>query len=161
MNDKNNTFKIISVLFATAIIIVAIVSYTKNKNNNTVNQAQNTEIVGENSTPDVSNIPVTTNPISNNPTKIAKPVEPTKSITAPNTYTLATVATHNSSSNCWTTVNGNVYDVTNWISQHPGGSSAIMRLCGKDGTDTFNGKHGGQPRPASELASFKIGTLAK
>lgn len=73
MNDKNNTFKVISILVVVAIIIVAIVSYTKNKNNNTVNQAQNTEIVGENSTPDVSNVPTTTNPVSNN---IANPTKP-------------------------------------------------------------------------------------
>lgn len=74
---------------------------------------------------------------------------------------MAIVATHSSEQSCWTTINGNVYDVTKWISQHPGGSGAILRLCGKDGTDSFAGKHGGQPRPASELASFKIGTLAK
>ena len=161
MNNKNNTFKVISVLVIVAIIIVAIVGYTKNKNNNTVNPIQNTEIVGENNTPDVSNVPATTNPVSNNITNPTKPIEPTKPITAPNTYTMAIVATHSSAQSCWTTINGNVYDVTKWISQHPGGSGAILRLCGKDGTDSFTGKHGGQPRPASELASFKIGTLAK
>jgi cytochrome b involved in lipid metabolism len=54
-------------------------------------------------------------------------------------------------------VNGWVYDLTSWISQHPGGQKAVLSICGKDGSDGFNGKHGWQPRPASELAWFKIG----
>jgi cytochrome b involved in lipid metabolism len=74
-------------------------------------------------------------------------------------YTLAQVAVHNTKSDCWTTINGGVYNVTTWISNHPGGESAIMSLCGTDGSSTFNGKHGGQPRPVSELAGFKIGIL--
>jgi cytochrome b involved in lipid metabolism len=80
---------------------------------------------------------------------------------APGTYTLAQIATHNSVSSCWTTINGGVYDVTKWINQHPGGSDAILSLCGTDGSSAFNDQHGGQRRPANELASFKIGTLAK
>lgn len=75
-------------------------------------------------------------------------------------YTLADVATHSTQSSCWTAINGTVYDVTNWISQHPGGAEAILGLCGKDGSDAFNGKHGGQARPAAELATFLIGTLS-
>ncbi len=75
-------------------------------------------------------------------------------------YTMAKVATHNSGASCWTAINGNVYDVTNWINQHPGGPQAILSLCGKDGSDAFNGQHGGQPRPAAELASFLLGPLS-
>ncbi len=77
------------------------------------------------------------------------------------TYTLAQVSQHKDGSSCWTTINGGVYDVTTWINQHPGGSEAILSLCGKDGSAAFNGQHGGQARPAAELASFKIGVLAK
>ncbi|MDD5165230.1 MAG: cytochrome b5-like heme/steroid binding domain-containing protein [Candidatus Pacebacteria bacterium] len=76
-------------------------------------------------------------------------------------YTLAHVAAHNTETSCWTTINGDVYDITSWISQHPGGKQAIIGLCGIDGSDAFNGQHGGQRRPASELAGFKIGTLIK
>ena len=75
-------------------------------------------------------------------------------------YSLADVAAHATQSSCWTAINGKVYDVTNWISQHPGGAQAILGLCGKDGSDAFNGKHGGQARPATELATFIIGTLS-
>lgn len=75
------------------------------------------------------------------------------------TYNLAEVAAHGSGVSCWSVVNGGVYDLTAWISQHPGGSKAILAMCGRDASDDFNGKHGGQARPASELAGFKIGVL--
>lgn len=75
-------------------------------------------------------------------------------------YTMAQVATHNSSSSCWSVVNNKVYDLTSFINQHPGGSGAIKRLCVRDGTESFTDQHGGQRRPEQELASLQIGTLA-
>lgn len=77
------------------------------------------------------------------------------------TYTLADVAKHNSVQSCWTAVRGSVYDVTSWISRHPGGSEAILSLCGTDGTSAFVDQHEGQSRPERELARFIIGSLAK
>ena len=93
-------------------------------------------------------------------------VTPSTQSTAPaentsKTFTMTEVASHNSASSCYTAVNGSVYDVTNWINQHPGGAGAILSMCGKDSTSAFEGQHGGQRRPESELASFKIGTLAQ
>ena len=75
-------------------------------------------------------------------------------------YTMADVATHNSAQSCWAAVSGDVYDLTTWIGKHPGGSSVIKALCGTDATSAFLGAHRGERRPASELATFKIGTLA-
>lgn len=74
-------------------------------------------------------------------------------------YTMAQVKTHNSRTSCWTAVYGGVYDVTAWISQHPGGAGAIVAMCGVDGTSSFDAQHGGQSRANAELGSFKIGTL--
>jgi cytochrome b involved in lipid metabolism len=85
----------------------------------------------------------------------------TPDVSTGTTYTMAEVATHNNKSNCWTTINGGVYNVTSWITQHPGGQQAILGLCGIDGSSAFNAQHGGQARPESELASFKVGVLAK
>ncbi len=79
---------------------------------------------------------------------------------APSGYTAAQVAAHASAQSCWTSINGNVYDLTSWINQHPGGSEAILSLCGTDGTKAFMQQHGGQGRPEQELATFKIGALA-
>lgn len=74
-------------------------------------------------------------------------------------YTMSEVKLHNTQSNCWTVVNGSVYNVTSWISKHPGGQGAIVGMCGVDASSAFSGQHGGQSRPASELASFKIGVI--
>jgi cytochrome b involved in lipid metabolism len=68
------------------------------------------------------------------------------------TYTLAQVQTHNVATNCWTAINGKVYNLTSFISSHPGGPAAITGLCGTDGTAAFTGKHGTQSNPTSVLA---------
>ena len=47
-------------------------------------------------------------------------------------YTLAEVKLHGTKTDCWTVVNGSVYNVTSWISQHPGGQMAITSMCGVD-----------------------------
>jgi cytochrome b involved in lipid metabolism len=74
-------------------------------------------------------------------------------------YTMAEIAAHNSQSSCWTVIRGDVYDLTEWISKHPGGADKILKICGKDGTQAFEKKHGGQDKPEAALAQFKIGKL--
>ncbi len=54
-------------------------------------------------------------------------------------YTLADISTHSTSSDCWMAIEGNVYDVTSYISQHPG-RDTILEGCGIDATDLFTGK---------------------
>ena len=73
------------------------------------------------------------------------------------TFSSAEVSVHNSKSDCWSIVNGKVYNLTSWIGQHPGGQQAILSMCGKDGSAGFNDQHGGDRRPANELAGFYIG----
>lgn len=75
--------------------------------------------------------------------------------------TAGMVAAHNSRSSCWSTINGNVYDLTSWIPKHPGGEKAILQLCGTDGSAKFNGQHGGAPKQAAILAGFKIGVAVQ
>lgn len=75
-------------------------------------------------------------------------------------YTMADVATHNDASSCWSVIDGHVYDLTQWIPQHPGGEEAIRALCGVDGTEVFHNQHGDAPKQAQVLAGFKIGDLA-
>lgn len=77
------------------------------------------------------------------------------------TFTMADIQAHSSASDCWSAINGGVYDLTDWISRHPGGPYRIIPLCGTDGSDAFNGQHGRQRRPAAALALLKIGTLVK
>lgn len=74
-------------------------------------------------------------------------------------FTLAEVAARSSASECWVAISGNVYDLTDWITRHPGGAGAITQLCGRDATNQFQGQHGGQSRPVSTLAGYLIGPL--
>ena len=94
-----------------------------------------------------------------------KPATAEKESTAPTAeatgYTMEKVKVNNSATSCWSAINGNVYDLTNWINQHPGGSGAIRGLCGTDGSAEFSGKHKGQSNPESRLASYLLGPLAK
>eukprot|EP00438_Fugacium_kawagutii_P036719 Skav213892 [mRNA] locus=scaffold245:222229:224495:- [translate_table: standard] len=48
------------------------------------------------------------------------------------------VAKHNSKTDCWVVVEGQVLDVTSFLSEHPGGELAILTFAGKDATEEFN-----------------------
>merc|ERR1719316_1167712 len=54
--------------------------------------------------------------------------------------TLEEVAKHNTKADCWV-VNGEVLNVTSFLSQHPGGELAIITFAGKDATEEFNMIH--------------------
>lgn len=82
-------------------------------------------------------------------------------VAATKSYSLVTVKAHKSSSNCWSAVNGKVYNLTKWIAKHPGGGSVIKSMCGKDATAAFKSQHGLSGRPAGSLAAYKIGMLKK
>lgn len=52
---------------------------------------------------------------------------------------------HGSPSDCWILYDGEIYDVTSYLLQHPGGAGAITPYCGKDDTsfkDALEGQHG-------------------
>ena len=87
--------------------------------------------------------------------------EPSDSLTQsdPSIYTLAEIAEHSDASSCWAAVDGNVYDLTEWIDQHPGGRGRIEALCGTDATSAFRAQHDDQTEPNTQLARFQIGTL--
>merc|ERR1719161_3420330 len=54
---------------------------------------------------------------------------------------MAEVAKHNTKADCWVVVSGEVLNVTNFLSQHPGGELAIITFAGKDATEEFNMIH--------------------
>lgn len=96
--------------------------------------------------------------------------QPDNTPIADKTFTAEEVATHNSAQDCWTIIDGSVYDLTSFIGQHPGGSE-ILRACGQDGTSLFHTRHtedgeavgSGSPHSSSaesQLESLKIGELA-
>jgi len=77
--------------------------------------------------------------------------------------TLAVMAGHNSQSDCWLSVRGKVYNITDYISFHPAGPEKIIPFCGKDATQAFDtkGGNGSHSAQASEtLSQFYVGELA-
>jgi cytochrome b involved in lipid metabolism len=74
--------------------------------------------------------------------------------------TVAEVLKHNTVSDCWSVVNGNVYDLTSYVSNHKGGAAVITAICGKDGTKAFSGQHAGASKPNADLSSLLVGPLS-
>jgi cytochrome b involved in lipid metabolism len=93
------------------------------------------------------------------PPKTTTPTAPKTPVSTVKKYTMEQVATHSTPTDCWSAVNGGVYNLTNWIAEHPGGQFPIISMCGKDGTTMFLNAHGGQGDPTRELATLKIGDL--
>merc|ERR1719199_1238575 len=56
-------------------------------------------------------------------------------------YSMAEVAKHNKKGDCWVVVSGQVLNVNNFLSQHPGGELAILTFAGKDATEEFDMIH--------------------
>jgi len=56
-------------------------------------------------------------------------------------YSMEEVAKHTTKTDCWVVVNGQVLDVTSFLSEHPGGELAILTFAGKDATEEFNMIH--------------------
>ncbi len=86
-------------------------------------------------------------------------------------FSVEEVKAHNTETDCWTIISGSVYDITDYVSRHPGGSE-ILRACGEDGTTLFterkdeSGNSVGSgtahsSSAASQLANFKIGTVSQ
>ncbi|KAF3917236.1 hypothetical protein ABW20_dc0110539 [Dactylellina cionopaga] len=59
------------------------------------------------------------------------------------------VAKHNTPESCWVILYGKVYDVTDFLPSHPGGSKIILQLAGKDATEDYDPIH---PRGTLESA---------
>jgi len=74
-------------------------------------------------------------------------------------YTLTEIISHNSADDCWSAVNGDVYDLSTWVSRHPGGSQKIINMCGTDASKNFNNMHGNSAPAKAALVLLKIGKL--
>lgn len=75
------------------------------------------------------------------------------------------LAEHKSAESCWLLLSGKIYDVSNYISTHPGGADIIIKYCGTDSTNAFATKGGGRRDHSvyaySLLADYYIGDLGQ
>ena len=72
--------------------------------------------------------------------------------------TADTVAQHSTQNDCWMTINGNVYNITSYFGQHPGGDRRLLEYCGKDATAAFEGQ-GHSAYAHQLLAEFLVGAI--
>ncbi|KAG8731696.1 hypothetical protein FRC10_001568 [Ceratobasidium sp. 414] len=59
----------------------------------------------------------------------------------------------------WFVVDGEVYDGTGYLADHPGGADSILLAAGEDATEDFMAIH--SPDAKKKMAAFHIGTLLK
>ena len=78
---------------------------------------------------------------------------------ATRTYTREEIAKHTTADDCWVILFGKVYDVTNFLPDHPGGTEAPLLLAGGDATEQWLMLH--KPELLDKYGTpFLIGTVA-
>eukprot|EP00516_Mucochytrium_quahogii_P010801 CAMPEP_0203768164 /NCGR_PEP_ID=MMETSP0099_2-20121227/1421_1 /ASSEMBLY_ACC=CAM_ASM_000209 /TAXON_ID=96639 /ORGANISM=" , Strain NY0313808BC1" /LENGTH=78 /DNA_ID=CAMNT_0050664795 /DNA_START=69 /DNA_END=305 /DNA_ORIENTATION=+ len=71
---------------------------------------------------------------------------------------MAELAKHKTVDDCWIAISGHVYNVTDFLGDHPGGKKAILMYAGKDATAEFEMLH--KPDIIKKYgASFLVGPL--
>ncbi|EFJ30841.1 hypothetical protein SELMODRAFT_170012 [Selaginella moellendorffii] len=68
----------------------------------------------------------------------------------------AEVAKHKSATDCWFIINGKVYDVTNFLVDHPGGEDALLAVAGKDASQDFE-EVGHSDSAKEQMEQFLVG----
>eukprot|EP00049_Salpingoeca_infusionum_P014927 m.286275 g.286275 ORF g.286275 m.286275 type:complete len:1080 (+) comp15779_c0_seq1:241-3480(+) len=56
----------------------------------------------------------------------------------PGGLTMAEVAKHNTSKDCWIVIHGKAYDLTTFLNDHPAGANILLKYAGQDGTAAFD-----------------------
>jgi cytochrome b involved in lipid metabolism len=49
-------------------------------------------------------------------------------------FTWEEVAKHNTYGDAWASIDGEVYDLTEWVDKHPGGRDVVLWAAGRDAT---------------------------
>ncbi|KIY72782.1 hypothetical protein CYLTODRAFT_366932 [Cylindrobasidium torrendii FP15055 ss-10] len=73
--------------------------------------------------------------------------------------TLREVESHTSKDSCWVIIRNNVYDVTGFLSEHPGGAAIILKYAGKDATRAYEPIHASDALEKHLDASKHLGPL--
>ncbi|CAH1119119.1 unnamed protein product [Phaedon cochleariae] len=75
-------------------------------------------------------------------------------------YSLSDIKTHNDNKSTWIVIHNNVYDVTNFLNEHPGGEEVLLNNAGKEASENF--ELIGHSSDARELmVKYKIGELVE
>ncbi|XP_051164248.1 cytochrome b5 [Leptopilina boulardi] len=86
------------------------------------------------------------------------PNETSSSSTATKLFSREEVAKYNDSKETWLIIHNNVYNVTAFLNEHPGGEEVLLELAGKDATESFEDVgHSSDARQMME--PFKVGEI--
>lgn len=80
------------------------------------------------------------------------------------TYGLAEVARHAAADDCWMAIDGQVYDLSAYVPQHPSNPSVLLPWCGKEASAAYHTKTKGRPHsPYADqlLPKYRIGALGE
>lgn len=126
------------------VLIIGVYSYLKKPKQDNLNNMEN----NQNQTPNITenNASSTQNSATTEANQELKKI------------TLSEIAKHNTKTDCWTTIDGKVYDLSNFVPNHPGGDK-ILAICGIDGTEIFRNQHDHNQKQADILVNLQIGDL--
>lgn len=75
-------------------------------------------------------------------------------------YTLAEVKKHIDTQSSWVVIHNNVYDLTEFLNEHPGGEEVLLEQAGRDASEAFEDV--GHSTDARELMQkYKIGEVVE
>ncbi len=117
--NQNKIFPFLIALIVLVVALGVVIAQSNQKEKYVPSKTEGTsELVApitDTKTSTTPTTPITPTPVVSKPTP--KPTTPTPTPTKPavNSYTLAQGAIHNRQSDCWTTINGGVYNVTPFI----------------------------------------------
>lgn len=76
-------------------------------------------------------------------------------------FTDEDVVLHDNVHSCWVTRHGNVYNVTGFLADHPGGDDLLLRYAGKDVEEIMRdiGEHDHSESAYAMLDEFQIGVI--
>ncbi|QTF94524.1 MAG: FMN-binding protein [Halomonas sp. BM-2019] len=76
--------------------------------------------------------------------------------------TLDELAEHDGAESCWKAIHGRVYDITDYVPDHPTDEEVILEWCGREATEGWDNKRPGVPHSAraeAMLEEYLIGRL--
>lgn len=74
-------------------------------------------------------------------------------------YNMEEIALHNKDEDCWTILNGRIYDISEYAKVHPGGRKIFLGRA-KDCTELYN-KYHPWVNGAVLIARYQVGVLKK
>ena len=77
-------------------------------------------------------------------------------------YSLKEVSQHKLEKDCWMAIEGQVYDITSYLPDHPSDPEIVLPWCGKEATQAWQTKTVGRPHSSRAnilLQQYLIGKL--